>query len=156
MNASEIAFGIEFETTLPAHDATPIGPYHAGYQVPWLPSGWRAEHDSSIQAAPDRKACEFVSPKLRGAEGLAQVEQAIDAINARGARVNPDRPSRRAPTWAPWRGIVGAAGNSADRLLMFFSRAGSVWATSPPTFGGPKCQPEENYPCVTELNSPMD
>jgi hypothetical protein len=36
----------------------------------------------------DRKGCEFVSPKLRGIEGLKQVEEAIDAINARGARVN--------------------------------------------------------------------
>lgn len=90
MNANEIAFGIEFETTLPNSDATPIGSYHRGYQVAWLPTGWKAERDSSIQTlAPGRKGCEFVSPKLRGPEGLAQVEQAIDAINARGARVNP-------------------------------------------------------------------
>jgi hypothetical protein len=88
MNANQIAFGIEFETTLPANDTTPIGPYHGGYQVPWLPEGWRAERDSSIRATSDRKACEFVSPKLRGSEGLAQIEQAIDAINARGAKVN--------------------------------------------------------------------
>jgi hypothetical protein len=88
MNANEIAFGIEFETTLPAADTTPIGPYHGGYQVPWLPEGWRAERDSSIRAALGRQACEFVSPKLRGPEGLAQVEQAIDAINTRGAKVN--------------------------------------------------------------------
>jgi len=89
MNANQIAFGIEFETTLPATDTTPIGAYHGGYQVPWLPEGWKAERDSSIRAfAPGRKACEFVSPKLRGPEGLAQVEAAIDAITARGARVN--------------------------------------------------------------------
>ena len=89
MHANEIAFGIEFETTMPTSDMTPIGPYHGGYQVAWLPEGWKAEHDSSIQAAPGRKACEFVSPKLRGHEGLTQVEAAIDAIYARGARVNP-------------------------------------------------------------------
>ncbi len=89
MNANQIAFGIEFETTLPASDTTPIGPYHHGYQVPWLPEGWRAEKDSSIQTTPGRKACEFVSPKLRGPEGLAQVEAAIDAITAHDARVNP-------------------------------------------------------------------
>jgi hypothetical protein len=89
MNANEIAFGIEFETTLPNSDTTPIGPYHGGYQVPWLPDGWRAERDSSIRPETmDRKGCEFVSPKLRGIEGLKQVEEAIDAINARGARVN--------------------------------------------------------------------
>ena len=89
MNASQIAFGIEFETTLPNSDTTPIGPYHHGYQVPWLPTGWKAERDSSIQPmAPGRKACEFVSPKLRGAEGVAEVEQALDLIDAHGARVN--------------------------------------------------------------------
>jgi len=89
MNANQIAFGIEFECTLPASDTTPIGPYHGGYQVPWLPEGWKAERDSSIRTmAPGRKACEFVSPKLRGQEGLAQVEAAIDAMTARGARVN--------------------------------------------------------------------
>jgi hypothetical protein len=89
MNANEIAFGIEFETTLPNSDTTPIGPYHGGYQVPWLPDGWRAERDSSIRPETmDRKGCEFVSLKLRGIEGLKQVEEAIDAINARGARVN--------------------------------------------------------------------
>ncbi len=89
MNANEIAFGIEFETTLPNRDTTPIGPYHNGWQVPWLPTGWKAERDSSISTlAPGRKGCEFVSPKLRGYDGLKQVEEAIDAINARGARVN--------------------------------------------------------------------
>ena len=90
MNANEIAFGIEFETTLPNSDTTPIGPYHGGYQVPWLPQGWRAERDGSIQPGTmDRKGCEFVSPKLKGAAGLAEVENAIDRINEHGARVNP-------------------------------------------------------------------
>ena len=89
MNANQIAFGIEFETTLPNSDTTPIGPYHHGVQVAWLPSGWRAERDGSIQTfAANRKGCEFVSPKLRGADGLRQVETAIDAINDHGGRVN--------------------------------------------------------------------
>ena len=89
MNANEIAFGVEFETTLPNRDTTPIGAYHHGVQVPWLPEGWKAERDSSIRTlAPGRKGCEFVSPKLRGCDGLQQVEAAIDAINARQARVN--------------------------------------------------------------------
>lgn len=88
MNANQIAFGIEFETTLPGSDTTPIGPYHGGYQVAWLPAGWKAERDGSIRTTVGRKPCEFVSPKLRGPEGLAQVERAIDAINAHGAKVN--------------------------------------------------------------------
>ncbi len=75
MHANQIAFGIEFETTLPASDTTPIGPYHGGWQVPWLPEGWKAERDSSIRPTTlGRKGCEFVSPKLRGYEGLKQVE----------------------------------------------------------------------------------
>ena len=82
MNANEIAFGIEFETTLPNSDTTPIGAYHNGVQVPWLPEGWRAERDSSIHPENAfRKGCEFVSPKLRGAAGMEQVCQAIDRIN---------------------------------------------------------------------------
>jgi len=89
MNANAIFWGLEFECTLPANDTTPIGSYHHGVQVPWLPEGWKAERDSSIQTlAPGRKGCEFVSPKLRGYEGLQQVLAAIDAINARGGRVN--------------------------------------------------------------------
>jgi hypothetical protein len=89
MNANEIAFGIEFETTLPSIDNTPIGPYHSGYQVPWLPTGWKAERDGSIRPENNsRKGSEFVSPILKGAEGVRQIENAIDQINARGGRVN--------------------------------------------------------------------
>jgi hypothetical protein len=88
MNANEIAFGIEFETTIPTTDPTTVGSYHRGCPVPWLPEGWRAENDSSIRPAYGHRACEFVSPKLRGIAGLREVETALDAINARGARVN--------------------------------------------------------------------
>ena len=89
MNANDIAWGIELETTISNSDTTPIGPYHHGYQVPWLPGGWKAERDGSIRTfAPGRKGCEFVSPKLRGHEGLQQVLDAVDKIRERGARVN--------------------------------------------------------------------
>jgi hypothetical protein len=89
MNANEIAFGIELETTIPCTDNTPIGPYHNGYQVPWLPAGWKAERDGSIRPENNaRKGCEFVSPILNGVEGVRQIENAIDQINARGGRVN--------------------------------------------------------------------
>jgi len=90
MNATEIAWGIELETTLPDTDRTPIGSYHRGLPVAWLPAGWKAERDGSIRTqAYGRHGCEFVSPKLRGYEGLREVEAAIDAINARNGRVNP-------------------------------------------------------------------
>ena len=51
MNANDIAFGIELETTMPATDTTPIGGYHNGLPVAWLPAGWKAERDSSIHDA---------------------------------------------------------------------------------------------------------
>jgi len=90
MNAAEIAWGIELETTLPDTDTTPIGGYHRGLPVAWLPAGWKAERDSSIRPqAYGRHGCEFVSPKLRGTEGLEQVLQAVEAIRQHGARVNP-------------------------------------------------------------------
>lgn len=88
MNANDIAFGIEIETTLPTTDRTPIGGYHGGVPVAWLPAGWKAERDGSIRTTPGRKCCEFVSPILRGYEGLQNVETAVDAINAHGAKVN--------------------------------------------------------------------
>jgi Putative amidoligase enzyme len=101
MHANEIFFGVEFETTIPANDNTPIGSYHHGLQVPWLPEGWRAERDGSIKTfAPNRKGCEFVSPKLRGFEGLQQVEQALDKINERGARVNETTGLHVTCTWS--------------------------------------------------------
>lgn len=101
MNANEITFGIEFETTLPLDDRTPVGMYHHGLQVEWLPEGWKAELDGSIRTAPlggawhglgsrpaTRKACEFVSPKLKGSDGLYQVMGALNEIRSRGAQVN--------------------------------------------------------------------
>ncbi len=88
MNANDIAFGIEIETHMPGTDRTPIGGYHNGLPVAWLPAGWKAERDGSIRTPAGRKPCEFVSPVLRGYEGLANVETAVDAIKERGARVN--------------------------------------------------------------------
>lgn len=89
INANQITFGCEFETTLPATDTTPIGPYHHGNQVDWLPQGWRVERDGSIQPrVHGRKGAEFVSPKLTGEAGLAEVCTALDRLNERGARVN--------------------------------------------------------------------
>lgn len=51
MHASEIAFGIEFETTLPNSDTTPIGPYHNGVQVP----GCQRDGGLNATAVFDRK-----------------------------------------------------------------------------------------------------
>ncbi|MFQ5732128.1 MAG: hypothetical protein ACE5KM_09240 [Planctomycetaceae bacterium] len=90
MHANDIAWGIEIETTLPTTDTTPIGGYHRGIPVAWLPDGWKAERDGSIRPqARGRKGCEFVGPKSRGYDGLAGVIEAVERIRERGARVNP-------------------------------------------------------------------
>lgn len=87
MNASDLTFGIELETTIPA-GAVRVGGYHSGNPVPGLPSGWEAKYDASIQATPGRSGCEFVSPVLKGAEGVRQVIEVIAQLNEMGAKVN--------------------------------------------------------------------
>lgn len=81
-------FGIEIETTLPMADTTRIGRYHGGAPVPWLPAGWKVERDGSIAAGRGRKGAEFVSPVISGADGVAQVMTAVEAIKSHGGRVN--------------------------------------------------------------------
>jgi hypothetical protein len=92
MNASELTFGIEIETIAPAsavaNDGLQIGHYHGGIQVPYLPAGWKAERDGSIDPGASGLACEIVSPVLRGPEGLAQVAEVARTLEAKGHRVN--------------------------------------------------------------------
>jgi hypothetical protein len=92
MNANEMTFGIEIETVAPdsavTSDGLRIGGYHCGIQVPYLPTGWRAERDGSIRTQHGWHACEIVSPVLRGAEGLAQVVEVVRTLEAKGHRVN--------------------------------------------------------------------
>jgi hypothetical protein len=92
MNANEMTFGIEIETTAPdsavQNDGLRIGPYRRGIQVPYLPAGWKAEADGSIDNSNGGHKCEIVSPVLRGAEGLAQVAEVVRTLEAKGHRVN--------------------------------------------------------------------
>jgi hypothetical protein len=92
MNANQMTFGIEIETLAPdsavRNDGLRIGVYHHGIQVPYLPEGWRAERDGSIDSSRGGHACEIVSPVLRGAEGLAQVAEVVRTLEAKGHRVN--------------------------------------------------------------------
>lgn len=92
MNASEMTFGVEIETIAPQSaietDGLRIGAYHQGIQVPYLPQGWKAERDGSIDTRRGGHACEIVSPVLRGAEGLAQVAEVVRTLEAKGHRVN--------------------------------------------------------------------
>jgi hypothetical protein len=92
MNANEMTFGIEIETIAPDsavhNDGLRIGPYRRGVQVPYLPAGWKAEADGSIDNSHGGHKCEIVSPVLRGPEGLAQVAEVVKTLEAKGHRVN--------------------------------------------------------------------
>lgn len=85
--ANDLTFGIEFETTMPVGTVV-AGGYHRGLQVEWLPEGWNAQRDGSIQTISGRVGVEFVSPILKGADGLRQVLEVLTILNARGAKVN--------------------------------------------------------------------
>ena len=91
MNASDLTFGVEIETTAGAAATAAglqVGGYHSGRQVPYLPAGWKASSDSSIRATPGRFGAEIVSPVLKGIEGLRQVAQVIATLKAKGHEVN--------------------------------------------------------------------
>jgi Putative amidoligase enzyme len=92
MNASDLTFGIEIETIAPdsavRDDGLRIGSYKHGIQVPYLPAGWTAEADGSINNGNGGHKCEIVSPVLRGAEGLAQVVEVLRTLDAKGHKVN--------------------------------------------------------------------
>ncbi len=92
MNANEFTFGIEIETVAPdsaiRDHGLRIGAYKRGTQVPYLPAGWKAEADGSIDNSGGGHKCEIVSPVLRGEEGLAQVAEVLRTLEEKGHRVN--------------------------------------------------------------------
>jgi hypothetical protein len=92
MNANELTFGVEIESVATdsavQNDGLRIGPYRRGIQVPYLPAGWTAEADGSIDNSNGGHKCEIVSPILRGPEGLAQVAEVLRILEAKGHRVN--------------------------------------------------------------------
>jgi len=92
MNAQDLTYGVEIETIAPdtavQNDGLRIGPYRRGIQVPYLPAGWKAEADGSIDNGNGGHKCEIVSPVLQGAEGLAQVAEVLRTLEAKRHRVN--------------------------------------------------------------------
>ncbi|NLE60961.1 MAG: hypothetical protein GX616_21660, partial [Planctomycetes bacterium] len=92
MNANDLTFGIEIETIAPdtavRREGLRIGAYKRGIQVPYLPTGWTAEADGSIDNGSGGHKCEIVSPILRGAEGLRQAAEVLHTLDAKGHRVN--------------------------------------------------------------------
>lgn len=105
VSVESITFGVEIECHLPESVCYPdpatgraalsVGAYHAGNPVdasilPTAPDGkkWRADRDGSIQANMGRVAVEFVSPVLRGAEGLKHLVAVVRRIKELGGKVN--------------------------------------------------------------------
>lgn len=88
MLANEMTFGIEIETSIPENCGIRVGGYHGTEQALGLPRGWLATSDSSIRSDAGYMGCEFVSPVLRGPEGIAQVIAVVAHLRAIGARVN--------------------------------------------------------------------
>jgi len=92
MNANDLTFGVEIETIAPdsalRNDGLRIGPYKRGIQVPYLPAGWKAEADGSIDNSRGGHKCEIVSPILKGVDGLVQVAEVLRALETKGHRVN--------------------------------------------------------------------
>lgn len=87
MPAANLTFGIEIETHMPAGSVV-VGTHGFGIQVPWLPTGWKADNDPSIRPPMGRIRCEFVSPILRGAAGITELIEAVKTIKAYGGKVN--------------------------------------------------------------------
>lgn len=93
MDATELTFGIEIETTVPTSlfaEGLAVGSYYgSGTQIPYLPQGWCAKSDGSIHATgANRVGCEVISPVLRGVDGLRQVAEVLITLQSRGHRVN--------------------------------------------------------------------
>lgn len=101
--AASIQWGIELETRIPMNSGVTVGGYHAGYDVrcgvdarTGLPLNapafqrhcWKAERDGSIRCDAGQIPCEFVSPILRGEEGVEHLTKFVEWLNAIGATVN--------------------------------------------------------------------
>jgi len=103
LKATQIRFGIELETAIPANCGIIVGSYHGGRPVTGAiaPGGyanlpaptfntapWKAERDGSIRYGAGEQPCEFVSPILHGDDGVARLCDFVGWMNQIGARVN--------------------------------------------------------------------
>ena len=90
--ASTFTFGVELETIINNDTAMAnglrIGDYHNGIQVPYLPEGWTAERDGSLQCRYPNVPCEIVSPILKGPEGIKELIKVIKTLKQKGHKVN--------------------------------------------------------------------
>lgn len=96
VNPDELTFGIEIECFVPhaslLHYGIEVGSYSGGYTISTtgFPSGWKASADSSLKNSfgGDYRGVEFVSPVLRGLEGLTQAAEMAALIKGLGGKVN--------------------------------------------------------------------
>lgn len=97
-----ITFGVELETTVPISASLVIGAYHNGTPATaasingerrFFPTfegrHWKMEADGSIRALTiGHRACEFVSPVLKGEAGLRHLLEFVAFLRDLGATVN--------------------------------------------------------------------
>lgn len=93
MNASQMTFGIEIECFLPVavmdREGITVGGYHAGRNIPGLPSGWQAQSDGSLHTrSRGMRAVEITSPVLCGEAGIQQVIDVVTKLREWGCRTN--------------------------------------------------------------------
>lgn len=100
--AAEIEFGVEIETQIPAACGVVVGGYHHGSPVSdaitttgtvahapqFNGQSWMAERDGSIVCEPGYVPCEFVSPILKGEDGIAKLREMVKFLRAIRAKVN--------------------------------------------------------------------
>jgi hypothetical protein len=92
LEAWDYTFGVELETIVPHGVPFRIGGYYSGAELCETLTGvscgaWKASSDVSIVRGNDQD-CEFVSPILKGAEGLEDVGRMCQFAKDHGARVN--------------------------------------------------------------------
>ncbi len=99
--AENIEFGVEIETLVPIAAGIVRGGYHSGAAVfmglsngstlrapTFLGTNWRADRDGSIREEAGFMGVEFVSPVLKGVEGLNALIEFVRWVKAIGGKVN--------------------------------------------------------------------
>lgn len=94
VDAEQITFGVEIECFLPDsylwENHIRIGRYHHGYALPApFPPLWETQADSSLRNCPaGYTPLEIVSPVLHGSQGISEIVQVFDMLNAAEAKIN--------------------------------------------------------------------
>jgi hypothetical protein len=111
MNAHEFTFGIEIETIAPdsavRDHGLRIGGYRRGIQVPYLPTGWKAEADGSIEIPAGRTQMRGRQPGPAGGR---------DQPGDRGRSARSKRKATGSTSAAGFTYTSGGAGTGRRRL----------------------------------------